>query len=127
MKKYIIEDIVDFVNGKYTDKNYRGTDDINNAKLYESYNDVRQELDEIFDTPEDFKITEVEVNESGITICNVTKEDIIMLLDEVIKNDIPFWELDKGYLKEGLDDKEQKEWATNCINTAIEIIKEHYK
>jgi hypothetical protein len=52
----------------------------------------------------------------------ISNEDIVYFLKDIITNDIPFWELDTGYFKEGLTCDEQKEWALACCNKAIEII-----
>jgi hypothetical protein len=57
-------------------------------------------------------------------INNPTKEDILFVLNDICENDVDFWDLDFGYLKEGLTQEQQHEWVKNCLIKAIEIIKE---
>lgn len=58
-------------------------------------------------------------------INNPTKEDILFVLNDICQNDVDGWELDFGYLKEGLDNKQQKEWVKQCLIKAIDIIKKN--
>lgn len=56
-------------------------------------------------------------------INNPTKEDILFVLNDICKNDVDGWELDFGYLKEGLDNEQQKEWVKQCLIKAMDIIR----
>lgn len=52
---------------------------------------------------------------------DVTKNDIIQVLEDIMKNDIPFWDLESDYYNNKHVD--QKEFALECFRQAINIIK----
>jgi len=53
----------------------------------------------------------------------ITKNDILLILNDIVENDVPYWVLDDNYLNKGISGNEQQDWILSCLNKAIKIIK----
>lgn len=53
----------------------------------------------------------------------VSTADIVKVLIDIKENDIPFWELESNPYGNNLDSEESKEYAIQCIDEAIRLIK----
>lgn len=51
----------------------------------------------------------------------ITKEDIIQVLNDILKEDIPYWDLDPDTAR-GLNGEQLKKWYMDCMKEAIKII-----